>query len=214
MNQDRPLPLTDMRSKAKASTKSRPTATCTKTTHSPTSTHAPKNKSPSTYQTTHAQDVNFKRDGRTAHAQSSSSNFLQNAGNKRRASYIAIDVDDILEETPKKSKKVADIELLDDSQEDYLLEQSPFGGPSSKPSSKPNSNNNSGTKSSPYLENSSRKYSPPTNQVKEESEEAKIVAIRDVIPDASLDAILGALCSSGGNVELAVAKLLDNPGNL
>lgn len=229
MNQDRPLPLTDMRSKSTASKSSRVTATSTKTiADSPTTAHAPTNKFSSNHQTAHAQKVNSRtRDyERTAHAQpqtqnttssSGSSSSLHNAGNKRRASYIAIDVDEILEEIPKKSKKVVNIEVLDDSQEDYLYENSPFDNSSSKPGS--SRKVNSVRESSPYMVNSSRKYSPPinpTNQVKVNSnndEEAKIVAIRDVIPDASLNAILSALCSSGGNIELAVAKLLDNPGN-
>lgn len=46
-----------------------------------------------------------------------------------------------------------------------------------------------------------------------QDEEAKIMSIRDVMPDASLDDILRVLSSCAGNVEYAVAKLLDEMSN-
>ncbi|KAK3723803.1 hypothetical protein QZH41_019476 [Actinostola sp. cb2023] len=140
------------------------------------------------------------------------------AGSKRR--YVPIDIDDIIEEKPKKCKQ----EFVDlcDSQDDDLLLQSPFEyhrTNSFADSSELDRSSSLSPKNRTPHDNTDRK-SPSrqaTNQKDQTNanhdEEAIIMSIRDVMPDASLDDILSALSSARGNVDLAVAMLLDKLSN-
>jgi hypothetical protein len=150
-------------------------------------------------------------------ATTSGASHSPKVGSKRRSPYVAIDVDDVIEVNSKKIKP--DVELLDDSQEDYLLIQSPFDDSKNKGSSTSKHTSLSGGYTT-YKDNSyspshsKRTFSHPESPPSADNdEEAKIVAVCDVMPDAKLEDVLCALSSAGGNVELAVAKLLDNPSN-
>lgn len=116
-------------------------------------------------------------------------------GTKRHLPYVDIDFDD--DRIPAKIKpEVVD---LCDSQDDALLAPLDI-------SSAPNIDIHKTDRKPVSTHTTNQNAQKVVNQ----DEEAKIVSIREVMPDAELGDILSALSSCRGNVDLAVATLLDS----
>ncbi|KXJ14619.1 Crossover junction endonuclease MUS81 [Exaiptasia diaphana] len=175
-----------------AHTSSNETHLVSRATHSTPNSHL--NSLPSTSRTSPGQSL-----ANHSFAKRESKNSPVRSGTKRQLPYVDIDFSD--DRKPPKIKPEV-VDLCDSQDDDIFLapfDDLPNVSTATKDKHKPD-------KKPISTHTSNQNAQKGVNQ----DEEAKIVAIRDVMPDAKLGDILSALSSCGGNVDLAVAKLLDN----